>query len=518
MSKNESLNRVIMVDDDSIAIKLYMMLLKNSSWQIETYHSAEEVMSALCEDQLQDIGCIVTDYNMPGKNGLDLINWLHDKDPNIATVLLTGETDKKLVSQAIQSGICDFLEKPVSQSILIKTIERSISATIENRKQQKKISAVKKITDIYERLNSLAQHVDEEQKIPIVETKFFPLQESGGDFVNVFTQNHNELIVLSGDISGHDLTAGFMSTYCQGMIRGMTQNNISISQIAENFNQFLVNKWNKHANHHETTSLATCMIHILPEQKSIKVIRNAIPAPIACFPDEGLTLLGEDNPPLGWFDPLEMNYCEYPYIPNQVIRMWSDGLVDLAEESGYNVCSLAHAILDNNESEKMHDFLKNREDDIFVSQILIPSDDEVSERHEPIFHDSYRGDQIHDIDEIQKTWLNSLQLLFSHIPDDELFNVILCLRESVINALIHGCQSDAQRKCYLSICFVRQTHQLLIQVQDEGKGFQEISANIDNPGHISLGKKIIDSFTVFHEYKKNGSCLFMQFDLNKLSS
>lgn len=497
-----------MVDDDAISLRLYGMLLRKTPWEVTTFPTADEAISFLQQNDIAEYSCIVTDYHMPGTNGLDFLNWIHEQDKGLSTVLLTGEADKSLISEGIRNGISDFLEKPVKSDVLVNSIERSIEITDQNRNREGKITSVSKITEIYERLNNFAQTSKKSNLFPSVNTYFFPLQESGGDFVNVFTVSDSKLIILAGDISGHDLTAGFISTYCQGMIRGMIEQKASIQTIAKVFNEFLVKTWNNQAEITNRVSLASCLICMDLEQGRIETVRNGIPAPIYSIPDGSLAMMGKDNPPLGWFDDLEFRGTTQQLGGNKIIRLWSDGLEDFAEKENYNVCSLAHYIINLDSAESADLFLEERTDDIFVTEI---SYENASEKiaYQPFFYEVYRGDTVNQIDQMQEVWKRSLQLVFPYLDQEHTYNILLCLREGMINALIHGCRGIRERSCTLSMSMQNDSELIHIEIADEGNGFDEISANHDNEEHLSLGQKIIESYTEEYRYENNGSRLIM---------
>jgi len=94
---------------------------------------------------LNSFGCVVTDYSMPGQNGLDLVHWIKNRDVGLEVVLLTAEDDKETVKKALRAGVFDFLEKPIGPQELIKVVRSALHKTEFNREDKNKRYAVKSV-------------------------------------------------------------------------------------------------------------------------------------------------------------------------------------------------------------------------------------------------------------------------------------------------------------------------------------------------------------------------------------
>jgi two-component system chemotaxis response regulator CheY len=61
---------------------------------------------------------ILTDWNMPGKSGLEVVQDIRAQDPKIPIIMVTTEAEKSRVVQAIQAGVSDYLVKPFTPDTL----------------------------------------------------------------------------------------------------------------------------------------------------------------------------------------------------------------------------------------------------------------------------------------------------------------------------------------------------------------------------------------------------------------
>lgn len=125
--------KVLFVDDEVNVGRAFQRLLFDYSEEFEWVNvgSADEALARLKADHFH---LVITDFNMPGKNGLELIIEMNN-DPilrDIPTVLLTGNTDRTLKRQALDAGATDLLNKPVEEEDLVARV-RSL---IKLRRQQ----------------------------------------------------------------------------------------------------------------------------------------------------------------------------------------------------------------------------------------------------------------------------------------------------------------------------------------------------------------------------------------------
>lgn len=82
-------------------------------------------------------GVIVSDIRMPGIDGMTLLGRLHDIDPELPVILMTGHGDVPLAVRAIQEGAYDFVEKPFSTTKLLSIVKRAVDwrrLVLENRR------------------------------------------------------------------------------------------------------------------------------------------------------------------------------------------------------------------------------------------------------------------------------------------------------------------------------------------------------------------------------------------------
>ena len=67
---------------------------------------------------------VLTDWNMPGKNGLEVVAEIRAMDADVPIIMVTTEAEKGRVMQAIQAGVSDYLVKPFTADTLREKLEK----------------------------------------------------------------------------------------------------------------------------------------------------------------------------------------------------------------------------------------------------------------------------------------------------------------------------------------------------------------------------------------------------------
>ena len=124
---------VCVVDDDPAMRKSLKWLIESVGVKVQTYSSAAEFLSQY-DDTVP--GCLVLDVRMPEMGGLDLQEKLQRDGVEIPVIIITGFADVPMAVRAMKAGAIDFVEKPVSDQILLDLIHRAIARDSERREKQ----------------------------------------------------------------------------------------------------------------------------------------------------------------------------------------------------------------------------------------------------------------------------------------------------------------------------------------------------------------------------------------------
>lgn len=124
---------VLIIDDEDNIRSGLMLSLKSEGFDVQGAASGVEALDKI-NLFLPDL--IVSDIKMPGLNGLELLEQVKIKHPNIPVIMLTGHAGLDDAVTAMKLGAYDFLTKPVHLDKLILLIQRAIAQTDQHQQLQ----------------------------------------------------------------------------------------------------------------------------------------------------------------------------------------------------------------------------------------------------------------------------------------------------------------------------------------------------------------------------------------------
>lgn len=114
---------VFVVDDDASIRDALSLLISLKGLSVRVFSSAEDFL-AVCDAQWR--GCLLTDLQMPGMNGLELQTTLRERGMMLPVIVLTAHGDVTTTRTALKNGAVDFLEKPIDDDVLIDVLRNAI--------------------------------------------------------------------------------------------------------------------------------------------------------------------------------------------------------------------------------------------------------------------------------------------------------------------------------------------------------------------------------------------------------
>ncbi len=101
---------VLHVDDNQAFLDLAAEFLERSNADL-TVHSESNPDIALQLVETEELDCVVSDYNMPDMNGVELCEQVRERDADLPVVLFTSQDDEDLVERALAAGASDYVRK-----------------------------------------------------------------------------------------------------------------------------------------------------------------------------------------------------------------------------------------------------------------------------------------------------------------------------------------------------------------------------------------------------------------------
>jgi len=133
-SDKEKCLRILLVDDDPCFLEASkQILLMQNNFKIDTTTSVDEAFEKM-EKQTYD--AVVSDYEMPLKDGLDFLKELRERKTEISFILFTGRGREEVVVKALNLGANRYISKIGSPETVYSELADAIKKTVERKKSK----------------------------------------------------------------------------------------------------------------------------------------------------------------------------------------------------------------------------------------------------------------------------------------------------------------------------------------------------------------------------------------------
>jgi len=117
--------KILLIDDDEWIRDSLRIFFEAEGCQIVAFETAEEAMEAL---HCQDYDIIITDYKLPGMNGVEFFKQIQNSHPETIKILITAYKGEVVVNEAKKAGVQHLIAKPFTS----ETIEASLTRLTAN--------------------------------------------------------------------------------------------------------------------------------------------------------------------------------------------------------------------------------------------------------------------------------------------------------------------------------------------------------------------------------------------------
>jgi serine phosphatase RsbU (regulator of sigma subunit) len=322
-------DKVLLVDDDEMVLAGLKRQLRNQ-FSIDTALSGEEALQRVRDNGPYAV--IVSDFMMPGMNGVEFLARVKQSNPETIRMMLTGTADMPTAIKAVNEGnIFQFHPKPCPTETLSRAIQSGLSQykkTIADQHQLRKVKV------------SLAQASRVQQKMlpkadPRIDGydiagKTIMCDETGGDYYDFFCSGEigaGKVGVVVGDVTDHGIPSALLMSSARAFLRERIQAPPGgCAGIISDVNNRLVRDV-------EELNLFMTMFYceIALKEKIIRWVKAGHEPAILYEPADGSfeTLDGEGLP-LGVLEDAAYEECEKRIRSGQIILIQSDGIKEAA--------------------------------------------------------------------------------------------------------------------------------------------------------------------------------------------
>lgn len=162
-SQNAPPIRVLAVDDEPAAAKLLSLILPAPAFRCTAACSGAEALVAL---QREPFDAVISDIQMPGLSGMEVLTEVRHKYPHMAFLVTTGLDDVDVGVKAMRSGADDYLVKPLREDAVLASLEnalhkRRLQQEIENYRLHLEEMVAARTTQLQAALQQIQQSYED---------------------------------------------------------------------------------------------------------------------------------------------------------------------------------------------------------------------------------------------------------------------------------------------------------------------------------------------------------------------
>jgi CheY-like chemotaxis protein len=114
---------ILLVDDDTVSLDLLCKLIERLNYKAIRATDGDQALKVLAA---QPVDLVISDYEMPTINGLDLLREVKNQYPRLPYILVTAYSNLRVIREAWENGAFDFFQKPVFVDRLNQTVRLAI--------------------------------------------------------------------------------------------------------------------------------------------------------------------------------------------------------------------------------------------------------------------------------------------------------------------------------------------------------------------------------------------------------
>ncbi len=234
--------RILLVDDDPMLLAGLKRQLRRE-FKVFTAGGAQEALAVMGDSG--PFSVVISDFRMPGMNGIELLSRVKDLNPDTVRMMLTGSTDLATAVQAVNEGnIFQFHLKPCPSDTLARAIHDGIDKYSRKARQTSHLNAFRKTMA---QASEIQRNLMPKDRLVVDGLQMAGrsdwCDETGGDYYDFFTRKVGGKTlagIVVGDVTGHGLPSALLMTTARAFVRERILNRGDTAAIVTDVNRHLV--------------------------------------------------------------------------------------------------------------------------------------------------------------------------------------------------------------------------------------------------------------------------------------
>ena len=122
----QRVSQILLIEDDSALAAVIRDALESNAYQVTWAKTGDEGFALARKNPY---AALLTDFELPGRDGLDIVCKLHEERPHLPVILMTAHHSTDLAIQATRRGAWDYLMKPFPLTTMLQLVERAVECS-----------------------------------------------------------------------------------------------------------------------------------------------------------------------------------------------------------------------------------------------------------------------------------------------------------------------------------------------------------------------------------------------------
>jgi CheY-like chemotaxis protein len=123
--------KIVVIDDSKLMRNLLRLILEQAGYDVEAW---EEVTAAEIPDRISggNPDLVITDYQMPGSNGLTVARMARKTKPGLPVIVVTASRDPSVLDSLRRVNVTHILHKPIQAEDLLQAVHQALQGPIKD--------------------------------------------------------------------------------------------------------------------------------------------------------------------------------------------------------------------------------------------------------------------------------------------------------------------------------------------------------------------------------------------------
>jgi len=267
--------RILLIDNEEGLCRMMDAVLQDNGYRVKSYTRSFQAVEEFVAGEW-DI--VITDIKMPGMDGLEVLQRIKEKQPQIPVIMITAYATVEMSIQALRRGAYDMLTKPFEPEELLYRVKNALTHTElieENRELKEELAGKFRFENIIGASEGLKEVLDKVGKIAIRDTSVLITGESGTGKELIAQAIHynsprreRRFVAINCGALPESILEGELFGYRKGAFTGAKENRQGLLEAADGGTLFLDEVGNLPMNVQKT------LLRFLQEQEFMRLGDN----------------------------------------------------------------------------------------------------------------------------------------------------------------------------------------------------------------------------------------------------